>query len=174
MTAPVFVDANVLVYARDSGEPTKQPIARQWLELLWRERTGRTGVQVINECYVALTRKLKPPLSADAAWDYVHELFAWNPQPLDADVVLRARDLERRHSLSWWDSLIVGAAQAQNCHLLLTEDLQDRAVYGGVTVRNPFTLGVSEVATEYAVAPAAVRLHRPRGRPRRPNRVAAQ
>jgi predicted nucleic acid-binding protein len=173
VTAFAFVDANVLVSARDKGEPIKQPIARQWLELLWRERTGRTGVQVINECYVTLTRKLKPPLSSDAAWDYVSELFLWNPQPLDADVVLRARELERRHSLSWWDSLIVGAAQAQNCSLLLTEDLQDRAVYGGVTVRNPFTLGVSEAASEYASPPAAARIYRPRGRPRRPNPVAA-
>ena len=75
--------------------------------------------------------------------------------------------------MSWWDSLIVAAAQAQHCILLLTEDLQDRAVYGGVTVRNPFTLGVSEAAIEYTAAPAAARLHRPRGRPKLPKRIAA-
>lgn len=168
MTALTFVDANVLVYARDKREAMKQPIARQWLELLWRERTGRTSTQVLNECYVTLTRKLVTGLSSDAAWDYVHELFAWMPQPIDLDVVLRAREVQQRHSLSWWDSLIVGAAQAQNCNLLLTEDLQDRAVYGGVTVRNPFTLGVSEAAAEYAIEPAAARPYRSRGRPTRP------
>jgi predicted nucleic acid-binding protein len=167
MTALVFVDTSVLVYARDKREATKQPIARHWLGLLWRERSGRTSVQVLNECYVTLTRKLQPGFSSDAAWDYVHELFAWTPQPIDLDVMLRARELERRHSLSWWDSLVVGAAQAQNCNLLLTEDLQDRAVYGGVTVRNPFTLGVSEAATEYATEPAVARPYRSRGRPTR-------
>jgi len=75
--------------------------------------------------------------------------------------------------LSWWDSLIVAAAQLQNCPLLLTEDLQDRAVYGGVTVRNPFTCGVSEDFTHHAVERAAVRVHPRRGRPKKNARSAA-
>jgi hypothetical protein len=99
-------------------------------------------------------------------------LFAWNPQSIDIDVVMRAKEFERRYRLSWWDSLIVGAAQAQCCTLLLTEDMQDRAVYGGVTVRNPFTLGVSEAAVEYAAPPTA-RPYRSRGRPKRVKPIAA-
>jgi hypothetical protein len=69
--------------------------------------------------------------------------------------------------LGWWDSLVVGAAQIQNCALLLTEDLQDHAVYGSVTVRNPFTLGVSEAPAIYAAEAGAAHRYRPRGRPRR-------
>ena len=102
----------------------------------------------------------------------MHELFAWNPQSIDIDVVMRAKEFERRYRLSWWDSLIVGAAQAQCCTLLLTEDMHDRAVYGGVTVRNPFTLGVSEAAVEYGAPPTALP-YRSRGRPKRVKPSAA-
>ena len=67
----------------------------------------------------------------------------------------------------WWESMVVGAAQLQGCALLLTEDLQDGAVFGGVTVRSPFTLSVREPAATYAAIPAAKPRHRPPGRPKR-------
>ena len=60
MTVPVFVDTNVLLYARDVGEPHKQPRAAAWLEWLWRQQLGRTSVQVLSEYYVNVTRKLDP------------------------------------------------------------------------------------------------------------------
>ena len=166
MTACVFVDTNVFIYARDSREPLKQGLAEEWLERLWQQRTGRTSVQVLNECYWNLTRKITPPLLADKAWDLVHSLFEWNPQPIDAAVLTRGREIERSYTLSWWDSLIVSAAQAQNCAILLTEDLQNQAVYGGVTIRNPFIEGISDSAVEYRGAAIATRPYRGRGRPR--------
>jgi len=46
MTTPVFVDTNVLLYARDAGEPVKQLLASRWLARIWRERRGRTSVRV--------------------------------------------------------------------------------------------------------------------------------
>ena len=174
MSAPIFVDTNVFLYARQTEELAKQAVAEQWLERLWKERSGRTSIQVLNEYYWNATRKIKPSvLSPDEAWAFVQRLVSWNPQVIDTDLLRQAHEIERRYRLSGWDSLIVAAAQAQHCLLLLTEDLQDRAVYGGVTVRNPFTLGVSEAAVEYIAAPAAARLHRPRGRPKLPKRIAA-
>lgn len=167
MTAAVFVDTNVLVYAQQANDPLKQPLAARWLERLWREQLGRTSVQVIEEVYVTLTRKIDPALAAADAWDYVSRLFAWEPQPIDAAVARRARDIEQRHRLSLRDSLIVSAAQLQNCAILLTEDLQDGAAFGSVVVRSPFTLGVSDAAAVYASIPEAKRPYRPRGRPRR-------
>jgi hypothetical protein len=83
MTAPAFVDTNVLLYARDAGEPHKQPLAAAWLEWLWRQRVGRTSVQVLSEYYVSVTRKLVPGLPQDEAWDDVMALFTWRPQPID-------------------------------------------------------------------------------------------
>jgi predicted nucleic acid-binding protein len=170
MTAPVFVDTNVFVYASDNHETMKQSLAEQWLLHLWREQSGRTSVQVLNECYWTLTHKVRPALPANDAWDIVQSLLQWNPQVIDIDVLTRSREIEQRYRLTWWDSLILGAAQAQNCPLLLSEDLQDGAVYGGVTVRNPFKLSVSEAAAEYAAVAGAVRQHRSRGRPKRPQK----
>jgi predicted nucleic acid-binding protein len=162
----VFVDTNVFVYARDARERTKQPRAAAWIERLWRERSGRTSVQVLTEFYVTVTRKFRPAVAHDEAWDDVQSLFAWRPQPADVALLRSAREIERRHRLSWWDAMVVAAAQLQDCALLLSEGLQDGATYGAVTVRSPFTLGVEEARGAYTVARAAP-LHRPRGRPRR-------
>lgn len=173
MTAPVFVDTNVFVYAQQANEDLRQPTAAEWLERLWEDRTGRTSMQVLCECYVTFTRKIRPALPALEAWDRVRSLLMWNPQRVDAELVLCAREIEQRYRLSWWDSMIVGAAQLQNCALLLTEDLQDRATYGGVTVRNPFNIGVSEAMAAYAAARVTTSAHPRRGRPRsaRPRRA---
>jgi predicted nucleic acid-binding protein len=172
MTAPSFVDTNVLVYWRDARDPVKQTRAREWLDLLWREQRGRTSVQVLSEFYSVMTRKVSSPLSRDEAWRDVQAMMAWVPQPIDADLLRRARDVEARHQLSWWDSLVVGAAQMQGCITLLTEDMQDGADYGGVIVRNPFKLSVSEEAGTYQLPPKIVSRHRGRGRPRRHPRQA--
>lgn len=80
-----------------------------------------------------------------------------------------SREIEQRYRLSWWDSTVVGAAQLQDCALLHTEDLQNGAVFGGVTVRSPFTLAVEESRATYSL-PSTVQRHRPRGRPRREGR----
>ena len=167
MTAPVFVDTNVLVYARDTGDAAKQARAAAWLEILWREQAGRTSTQVLSEYYVTLTRKMDPGVSSAEAWDDVSALFTWRPQAIDEAVMRRGREIEQRHRLSWWDSLIVAAASAQGCALLLSEDFQDSSVYAGVTVRSPFTLAVDEPTATYAGASAAARGHPRRGRPKR-------
>jgi predicted nucleic acid-binding protein len=166
MTVPVFVDTNVLLYWRDARDRAKQARAADWLAHLWREQTGRTSTQVLSEYYVNVTRKLEPGLTPDEAWDDVHALLAWDPQPIDGPLLERARAVGGRFSLSWWDSLVVAAAQAQGCTLLLTEDLQDGAAYGGVTARSPFTLAAGEGAAAYGAAPAAVRRPPSRGRPK--------
>jgi predicted nucleic acid-binding protein len=167
MTAPVFVDTNVLLYARDASEPTKQPLAARWMASLWRDRTGRTSMQVLCEYYVNATRKLRPGLAPEVAWDDVRALMSWQPQALDAAVLEMGRELERRYRLGWWDCLVVAAAQSQGCALLLSEDFQDGMKLGGLTVRNPFTLAAGEAASAYAAGPVAVSRHRPRGRPKR-------
>ncbi len=136
---PLFVDTNVLVYARDAGEPAKQPQARAWLEHLWRTRTGRLSFQVLQEFYVTVTRKLDPGLGPEEARAELRTLLAWRPVPLDEGVLEAAWSLEDRYSLSFWGALIVAAAQAAGCEQLLSEDLADGETYGGVEVVNPFS-----------------------------------
>ena len=164
MSALVFVDANVFIYAFAPAEPLKRQRSQEWLALLWQGRRARTSTQVISETYSILTRKYH--VAADKAWQDLSALFTWEPQPVDREVLAGAREVERRYRLSWWDSLIVAAAQLQNCSQLLTEDLQDGEVFGSLRALNPFLHEIREPAAPYAVAHAPV-VHRPRGRPRR-------
>ncbi len=164
MIVRCFVDANVLVYARDPRDPLKRARATQWLERLWGERSGRTSCQVISEFYAVATRKLRVP--ADQAWDDAARYLAWAPQPIDHALLRRGREIERRYQLAWWDSLIVAAAQLQDCVMLLTEDLQDGMAFGTLAVRSPFSSVLEEPPAAYH-AVRAQPLHRPRGRPPR-------
>lgn len=148
MSAPIFVDASVLVYARDAGETRRQPLAQAWLEWLWTEQLGRTGMQVLSEYYVTVTRKLKPGLSEEQAWDDVEALLHWQPQAVDRATMQRARSIQLRHRLSWRDALVVAAAREQGCAVLLTEDLQDGALIDDVRIRDPFSYSVQEASAE--------------------------
>jgi predicted nucleic acid-binding protein len=138
MTERVFVDTNVLVYGRDASEPTKQKQAMAWLARLWSEKTGRLSFQVLNEFYVTVTNKLQPGMDPQSAREDVRSLLAWRPIPVDARVVEGAWRIQDRYKLSWWDALIVSAAQASDCRYLLTEDLQENRKMGNVKVINPF------------------------------------
>jgi predicted nucleic acid-binding protein len=163
----IFADANFLLYVLDERDPAKQARAAAWHERLWREELGRTSTQVVSEFYVNLRRMAAARMSQGEAWAHASSYLAWDPLPVDREVILLAREIEQRYRISWWDSMIVAAAQLQDCALLLTEDLQDNGVYGTVTVRSPFTLEVREPAAAYSVMPQLASAHRPRGRPRR-------
>ena len=138
MTATVFVDTNVLVYRRDAGQGEKQVQAASWMEHLWMTRSGRLSYQVLQEFYVTVTSKLQPGLDVESARDDVRALMAWHPVAVDAGVLEGAWVHQDRYGLSWWDALIVSAAQVANCRYLLTEELQDGQELGEVQVVSPF------------------------------------
>jgi predicted nucleic acid-binding protein len=163
----IFADTNLLLYVRDATAPGKRARATAWHDRLWRDGSGRISAQVISEYYVNVTRKAGGRISAEQAWSDASRYLAWKPRAIDAEALHAARAIERRYRISWWDSLIVAAAQLQGCELLLTEDLQDGMAFGGLTVRSPFTLAVEQPVARYAPPPMLARLHRPRGRPRR-------
>jgi predicted nucleic acid-binding protein len=140
MTDRVFVDTNVLVYSRDASEPTKQKLAIAWMARLWREETGRVSFQVLNEFYVTVTKKLQPGMDLNSAREDVRFLLAWHPIPIDARVVEGAWRIQDRYHLSWWDALIVSAAQICNSRYLLTEDLHENLKIDDVEVINPFRM----------------------------------
>ena len=145
MTAPVFVDTNVFIYALDASEPEKQRQAAAWLDELWARRAGRTSFQVLQELYVNLTRKLSRPADEAEARTVARALLAWNPSPPDGACLDRAWDLQDRYGLSWWDSLIVASAGLQGCRHLLTEDLQSGQDLSGVVVVDPFAVAPAEL-----------------------------
>jgi predicted nucleic acid-binding protein len=135
----VFVDSNILIYSQDATDSQKQIEAFDWLEQLWRTRTGRISFQVLREVYVNLTRKVPLPLSAAKAQNLVRLFLLWNPRPEDAEFFEVAWEIEAKFKLSWWDSMIVAAASVSGCRYLLSEDLQEGMSLKQLTVINPFS-----------------------------------
>jgi predicted nucleic acid-binding protein len=139
MSAKVFFDTNILVYARDDRDPRKQRIAA---ELITKHGTSRTGVisyQVVQELFNVLIVKASQKIShADA--QVLLETVLRPLLSIHSSMILfsEAIRLQERYRLSWYDSLIVSAAQHANCDTLYSEDLQHGQQFGAVTVRNPF------------------------------------
>jgi predicted nucleic acid-binding protein len=136
MTAPVFVDTNVFLYAVDQADLKKQQAARAWREQLWRNRLGRISFQVLQEFYVKIIQKW--PEHRDEARAEVKDLLAWHPVTVDFPILERSWKLQDRYQLSFWDALIVAAAKSVGCRYLLTEDLQTSQDLDGIIVISPF------------------------------------
>lgn len=138
MSAPIFVDTNILVYSLDAGAGDKQRRAAAWMAVLWSTGRGRISTQVLHEFYFTVTRKLRPGLNREEAQAQIRDLLSWRPVPLDESLLERAWPLEARFGFSFWDALIVAAAQATGSGMLLTEDLQDGQRVDELLVVNPF------------------------------------
>ena len=136
MSAPVFVDTNVLIYALDDADLKKQEAAREWRAELWKRRQGRISFQVLEEFYAKVTRKW-PDVRQDARSE-VRDLLAWRPVAVDGVIIEHAWKIQDRYQLSFWDALIVAAAKSASCRYLLTEDFQVGQDLDGLLVVNPF------------------------------------
>lgn len=141
MTATIFVDTNVLIYAVDDKELDKQGLARNWLAACWRLRCGRLSTQVLNEFYVNARKKFPRKLAQGDARAEIRRYQQWRPWTVDHATVETAWAIESRYGLNYWDALMVAAAQHQGCTLMLTEDLQHDQVIDSVRIVNPFTVG---------------------------------
>jgi predicted nucleic acid-binding protein len=136
MTAPVFVDTNVLIYAVDLADPRKQRAAQSWLDELWKSKMGRLSFQVLQEFYVKVSQKGLS--TVDDARAEIRDLLTWKPVPVTPALLEQSWKIQDRYRLSFWDSLIVGAAKSASCRFLLTEDLQAGQDFGGLLAINPF------------------------------------
>lgn len=136
-----FVDANVLVYAFDSSAGQKREAAHALLERLWDSNTGCVSIQVLQEFFVAITKKVAKPLPLEEATAHIREFAAWRVFSPAAHDVLAAIDLHRQARIGFWDAMIVLAAAESGCDVLWTEDLDDGQLLRGVRIRNPFSNG---------------------------------
>ena len=133
-----FVDTNVLVYAYDRASGWKHGRARDLVEKLWNEGSGILSTQVLQELYVNVRRKARPPVPQEEARTLVADYLAWNPVVNDGAAVLEAVDVGHRHQLSFWDALIVVAARKGGASVIYSEDLNHGQMFGSVQVLNPF------------------------------------
>ena len=133
-----FVDTNIVLYAYDQREAAKSAIAREIVADLWRTREGVLSTQVLQELYVNLTRKLRVVLPRPKARALIGRYGRWSVHAITTGDILEAAALEHRHSLSFWDALIVVAAIRGGAQRILSEDLQHGRTIGGVRIENPF------------------------------------
>jgi predicted nucleic acid-binding protein len=134
-----FADASVPVYAFDASAGSKQRAASELLERLRGSGTGCVSVQVLQEFFVTVTRKVTRPLPIDDAAERVRELAAWRIFSPTADDILGAIAVQQQAGISFWDAMVVRAAAEMECDVLWTEDLTDGQTLRGVVIRSPFT-----------------------------------
>lgn len=137
MSAPDFLDTNVLVYAYDPRDRNKQQVAQ---DLVRKALAGQIlfSVQVLAEFAATLLHKLKPvapPEDVAAVLDVLSPIRVITP---DADMVRRAVDARVRYGLHFYDGMIVAAAERGACRRIWSEDLNAGQEYYGAVVENPF------------------------------------
>jgi predicted nucleic acid-binding protein len=126
------------MYAHDTAAGDKHARAKALVEDLWESRSGVVSTQILQELAVNLRRKSKKPLDAKATRDVVSDYLTWQVVVNGGESILEAIDLESRYQISFWDALMVHAAQTSGAAVLYSEDLSDGQRYGTVRVTNPF------------------------------------
>ncbi len=137
MNGRTFVDTNILIYAHDVDAKAKQQTAKSVLRELWREHTGALNVQVLQEFYVNVTRKIARPISKESARLVVTIYSAWCVDTTHAEIST-AFQIEDVSKISFWDALIVASALKSGADRILSEDLNPGQVIAGIRVENPF------------------------------------
>jgi predicted nucleic acid-binding protein len=133
-----FVDTNVLVYAHDESAGGKRDQARALVQQLWESRDGCLSVQVLQEFFVTVTRKIAKPLNAETAKEIVADYSRWHLHVPAADDVLAAIGIHQGAGISFWDAMIVRSAAEIGCDVLYSEDLNPGQEYSGIRLENPF------------------------------------
>jgi len=137
MSGRVFVDTNILAYAYDVDSGSKHQRARTLVDQLFHSGLGVISTQVLQELVFFVRRKSRRPLSLPETARLVDDLLSWHLVVNDGESVLRALGLEDRYKVSFWDALILQAAERGDAGVIYSEDLSHGQRYGSVRVMNP-------------------------------------
>lgn len=135
---PRFVDTNILIYAEDRDSGRKHEIARDLVIELWDDHDGVLSIQVLQEFFVNVTRKLRRPLTPAKALQIVQEYLTWTIVENTGDLLVAAIELQQKARLSFWDAMVVQAAIDAGCDRLYSEDLNTGQKFGPIVIVNPF------------------------------------
>ncbi len=133
-----FFDSNILIYAYDTRDSNKQNQAQALLLNATRSQTAVLSSQVLGEFFVVVTRKIPQPMTSSEAAEVIAELGTLEVISLDFSLVQRAIATQQKYEISYWDSLIISAAERAGCVRILSEDLNHGQMYHGIKVQNPF------------------------------------
>jgi predicted nucleic acid-binding protein len=137
MNDKVFVDTNILIYAHDVDAKSKHKVAKSVLAELWSQRTGVLSMQVLQEFYVNVTRKIPTPLSKNAAHNVINTYAIWCTQTGPTEISAAFR-IEEESRISFWDAMIVAAAAKCGARRILSEDLNSGQMIESIRIENPF------------------------------------
>jgi predicted nucleic acid-binding protein len=137
MNDRTFIDTNVLIYAHDVDATSKHEVAKEALRELWSERAGVVSMQVLQEFYVNVTRKIASPLPKDAARSVVNSYSIWCTETTPAEIAAAFR-IEDEAKIGFWDALIVASAAKCGATRILSEDLNAGQTIASIRIENPF------------------------------------
>jgi predicted nucleic acid-binding protein len=137
MSGKTFIDTNILIYAHDVDSKAKNEIAKSVVRELWSERTGALSMQVLQEFYINVTRKIASPLSKDSARSVVTSYAMWCTETTPAEISAAFR-IEDEARIGFWDALIVSSAVKSGATRILSEDLNAGQRIAGILIENPF------------------------------------
>jgi predicted nucleic acid-binding protein len=133
-----FVDTNILIYAHTATEGSKYHIARTLLDDVWQSHRGVISTQVIQEFCHVLTRKMRPPRPVTDVVTLAQNFLNWTVVRGSVQSAIDALEISELYKISYWDALIIRAAQFAHCSILYTEDLNNGQQFDSVRVVNPF------------------------------------
>lgn len=132
----IFIDTNIFIYSLDRHAPEKQKQARELLKKAALENSGVISTQVLQEFYVAATRKLGvDPLLVK---EMVHAFNNYETVVITLEMIKDAIDCSILQRVSFWDALILIAGEKALCEMIWTEDLNNGQIIRGIKVINPF------------------------------------
>ena len=137
MSDKCFVDTNILVYAHDRSAGVKHERAQMLLEQLWDSGQGVLSTQVLQELCINLRRKVSHPLPVEQVRQLILDYSTWEVVTNALESVVQALDIEMRYKTSFWDALILQAAEGSGASILYSEDLATGQRYGTIQVVNP-------------------------------------
>jgi predicted nucleic acid-binding protein len=132
-----FVDTNILIYAHDRSMGIKRERASRLVERLWTSGEGVLSTQVLQELCVNLRRRVAPPIPAEEIRSLIQDYLSWEVVVNDSEAVVHALEIEAHYQTSFWDALILHAAEQSGAAILYSEDLASGQRYGAVQVVNP-------------------------------------
>src|SRR3954453_5290875 len=118
MSARCFVDTNILMYAHDTSAGAKHARAKALIEDLWRDRSGVISTQVLQELSVNLRHKSGRPLDLKATREIVTDYLSWEVVVNTGESILEALEIEARYRISFWDALVIQAAETAGAPVL--------------------------------------------------------
>jgi predicted nucleic acid-binding protein len=139
MPEKYFVDTNILLYAHDRSAGLKHEPARQLIERLWISGQGVLSTQVLQELCINLRRKIARPLPVEEVRRLLQDYLSWEIVVNTPASVIQALEIEVRYKTSFWDALVLQAAESSGAAVLYSEDLAAGQSYGPVQVINPLT-----------------------------------